>query len=59
MESWSSRSLGKRAESWIGLAACAAVILGWAIGVGKLLRRRPASDTPQAARGTRTPFTSR
>ena len=31
MESRNSRSLGSRAESWIGLAACAAVILGWAI----------------------------
>lgn len=31
MESWSSRSLGNRSEPWIGMAACAAVILGWAI----------------------------
>jgi hypothetical protein len=31
MESQNSRSLGKRAEPWIGLAACAAVIFSWAI----------------------------
>jgi hypothetical protein len=31
MESQSSRSLGSRAESWIGLAVFAAVMLSWAI----------------------------
>lgn len=30
MESQSSHSLGSRAEPWIGLALCAAVVLGWA-----------------------------
>src|SRR5512137_391282 len=30
MESQSSRRLGRRAELWVGLALCAAVVLSWA-----------------------------